>query len=1014
MKKIILQMLLVIASIGFPQAQIKITGKITDAQGKPLDYVSITVKEVPSAGTFTDIGGNYTINVPSGGTTLVFSFVGYKTQEELIGSRSIINVTLVTDATTLEGSVVTALGIKRSEKSVSYAVTQMDNEELTKAAATSPLNALQGKIAGVNIASSSGAPGASTRVILRGYSSIGGNNQPLVVVDGVPVSNSATQSTSLNGGFDFGNGLNDINPNDIESVSTLKGASASALYGSRAANGVIMITTKKGAAKDNLSIDITSNTTFSRVGRLPEMQNTFGQGWSGQFSFEENGSWGPKFDGVERPWGNIVDGEQLSKPYSAQKNNLRDFFDTEITSDNTFAIHGGTENATYYASYSNVYEDGVLPTDKDVYQRNAFSLKGSVKGKIFTSSASVNYSNKYVSQAGSGQGYTVYNNLMQIPRDFSIVDMKDYNNKFYNIDNYYTSYGIVNPYYTLEEYGNTGNDDHLFGHFQVDANILSWLTATARVGEDFTSSRAKIWEPVFEATPGSPNAGGTSNPGYIEEYTGMRSELSGDFILTFKPKLNDDFSLNGILGYNINMRYAKSQSMNVTGLIIPGFYHISNSTSSPSVSSLTYKRRLMGVFAQADLAYKNYLYLNVSARNDWSSTLPIEKKSFFYPSVGVSFLFTDAFSALKDSKIISYGKLRANYGVTGNDPTEYLLKNTYTSEDISYPFGRISFPFGGLRGYGPGASIANPNLKPELTSEIEFGLDVRFLDNKLGLDISWYKRNSKNQILAVPIANTSGYRYQLDNLGNVQNKGWEVVFTANPVRTSDWNWNFTYTFTRNRNMVIELSDLLDQVSLGGLTSMGFYAKEGMALGYFTGRVPERDPDGNIVVDSKGIPVALAEHEIIGESQGDYQMGFSNNISYKGLHFSFSVDIRKGGLMFSRTADINYFVGNAPQTAYNDRNPFIVPNSVQKIPDYDAEGNQIYVYVPNTTPIASEDMCTYWNNGGINLDKSFLLSKTMVALREVVIGYTLPAKWFNNKFVKGIDINFVGNNLLLWT
>lgn len=993
---------------------IQVSGLVTDAaDGQPIPGAVVLVKGTKTT-AITDADGRYTISAPAT-ASLEFSSMNMITQLIPVQGRTSINVAMEASSRELDELLITALGVSRSEKSVSYSVSQVKEEELTRVGSTSALNALQGKIAGVNISSSSGAPGASSRISIRGYSSIAGSNEPLFVVDGIPVSNQAVQSTGLNNTVDFGNRANDINPNDIETISILKGATASALYGSRAANGVIMITTKKGAQQEPMTIEFVSNTSFSRVGRLPEMQNTFGQGWSGQHDLLENGSWGPKFDGKERVWGHVVDGEQLYKPYVALESNLRDFYETGLMLNNNIAIKGGGEKTTYYASYSNVYNDGVLPTDKDYEKRNTFSFKGSIKGNFLSSAASVNYSNKKISSAGGGQGYTVYNDLLQIPRDLSIVDMKDYKNKFYNIDNFYTPYGIINPYYTLNEYGNTINEDRLFGSFQIGADILPWLNAMVRVGEDYTAYQTKQWTPIISPAPGSPNDGKITNPGSVSEGSGYRSEFSGDIMLSFKPYIGDNFSLNGVAGYNINMRYQSSISMSVTGLDLPNFYNITNSSSTPTVSTNISEQRIIGVFASLDLAYKNYLFLTASARNDWASTLPIDNNSFFYPAVGLSFLFSDAFPSIKE--IISYGKLRASYGVTGNAPGAYSLLSTYNSAAIGYPFGSITFPFDGLRAYGLGNTIGNPELKPELTHELEFGADIRFLDNRLGIDVSWYKRNSKNQILTVPIANSSGFGWQFENLGNVENKGWEILVTGTPIRTNNLQWDLSYTFTRNRNKVIELSDLLDEISLGGTTSLGFYAKEGMAMGYFKGAVPEKDPQGRVVVDAKGIPIASTEKDIIGESQSDYAMGLTSNLSFKGLYFSFALDFRKGGLMYSRTADINYFVGNAPQTTYNDRNPFIVPNSVQKVQNYDASGTAIdgqYVYVPNTTPISKENINTYWDAGGVDMDKSFLLDKTMLSLREVAIGYTLPSKWFTGSFVKGIDVSLIGSNLFLWT
>jgi TonB-linked SusC/RagA family outer membrane protein len=946
-------------------------------------------------------------NVPANGKTLVFRFVGYQTIELAIAGSQ-LNATLQAETQKIDEVVVTALGVKRSQKSLAYSASQVKNDDITKSADRSAFNALQGKVAGVTISSASGAPGSSTRVVLRGYSSISGSNDPLY--DGVPISNSAgASSTSLDGGYDFGNRANDINPDDIAEMSILKGASASALYGSRAANGVIMITTKTGKNKEKVNISYNGSVTFTTPLRLPQMQNRFGQGWNNQFSYIENGSWGPKFDGVNRLWGNVVDNQQLYKPFEAQKNNLKDFYEVGQSYNNSVAISGGTEKVTFYTSYSNISDNGNLPGNNDTYNRNTFTTRATLKGKKFTASSSINYSNKAVEAIPGGQGYTVYNNLMQIPRDISIVDMKDYNNKFYNIDNYFTPYSITNPYYTLDKYKAQTNEDRIFGNIELTYEFNSWLKGIIRTGLDVTSSQTQESEPITK--PKGNNSTGKQEPGSYTEYSSMLREYNIDAMLLFNKDINEKFHVNATLGYNINDRKSRNLSAGVASLDIPDFYNLSNSSATPSVSGTMSQRRLLGVYGTFEGSYNNYLFLTAGVRNDWTSTLPKDKNSFIYPTFGSSFLFTDAFPSLKG--VLSYGKVRVGWGQTGNDPSAYSLKSVYTSGlAISYPFGTISFPFGGVNAFRESAIIGNPGLKPELTSEIEFGAELKFLDNRIGTEFTWYKRNTKNQIQLVPIANSTGYGSQWMNLGNVENKGMEFLLTLVPVRTKDVTWTLSANYSFNDNKVIELSDLLQKVSIGGTSAIGFVAIKGRPLGLYEGRDYKKTPEGKVIVDGNGLPILSDQKEIIGESQNNYNLGVSSELKVGNFSLSGTVDYRDGGQIFSRTSEINYFVGNAPQTIYNDRLPFVYPNSVQAY-TVNQNGVNKEVYVENYTPISSTKMADFYNNGGFGADRSSLIDKTFLKLREVVVSYTLP-----NKLLKGavnsVQLSVVGRNLLMWT
>jgi TonB-linked SusC/RagA family outer membrane protein len=1003
---------LVVFGVGSALGQSKqVSGIVTSAgDNQPIPGANVFVKEAPSVGTVTDVNGKYSLkNIPANSKILVFRFVGYQTIELPISGVQ-INASLQSETQKIDEVIVTALGVKRSQKSLAYSASQVKNEEITKGGDRSAFNALQGKVAGVTISASSGAPGSSTRVVLRGYSSISGSNDPLYVVDGVPISNSSgASSTSLDGAFDFGNRANDINPDDIAEISILKGASAAALYGSRAANGVIMITTKTGKNKEKISVVYNGSVTFSNTLQLAEMQNRFGQGWSGQFSYIENGSWGPKFDGVERLWGHTVENQQLYKPFVALKNNVKDFYETGKSFNNSVSVSGGSETASFYASYNNVSDDGILPGNNDTYSRNTFSTRATLKGKKFTISTSVNYSNKAVEAIPGGQGYTVYNNLSQIPRDISIVDMKDYTKKFYNIDNYFTPYSITNPYYTLAKYKAQTNEDRIYGNVELTYDLFSWLKAIVRTGGDVSTNQTQESEPITK--PQGNNLSGKQEPGSYTEGSTIQREYNIDAMLMVNRDINEQIHLNATFGYNLNDRKTRALGASVSSLDIPDFYNLSNSAATPTVGGTMNQRRLIGLYTTVEGSYNNYLFLTAGVRNDWTSTLPKDKNSFIYPTFGASFLFTDAFPSLKN--ILSYGKIRAGWGQTGNDPVAYSLKSIYTSGvAIGYPFGTLAFPFGGINAFRQSTTIGNPNLKPELTSEIEFGADLKFLNNRISTEFTWYKRNTRNQIQLVPIAASTGYTSQWMNLGNVQNTGLECLLSVIPVRTKNVTWTVSANYSFNDNKVIELSDILKKVGIGGTTAIGFVAIEKQPLGLFEGRVYQKSPEGKIIVDGNGLPLFSDQKEIIGKAENNFNMGLSNDLKVGNFSLAATLDYRDGGLMFSRTAENSYFVGNAPQTLYNDRLPFVFPNSVQKYP-MAVNGVTKDVYVENQTPISSSKIADFYNNGGFDADRSSLLDKTFIKLREVVLSYSLPSKMFKGS-ISSLQLSLIGRNLFIWT
>ncbi len=1013
MKKFTL-LLVTIIVIGFQalNAQTKvIIGKVTNVEdGNGIPGVTVVVKGT-STGTTTDIDGKYSITVSQSAKYLVFTYVGMKTFEAEIGSKTKIDVALVSDVVNIQGVVITAMGIKKSEKSLGYSATQIGAEEISKTQTNSVMNSLQGKVAGINISSSSSSPGASTRVFSRGFHSLTGSNGVLYVVDGVPINNSTIGSSDINGGTDFGNRANDINPSDVESITFLKGSAGTVLYGSRAANGVIVITTKKGKSgvtqKDKKlpQISVSSEFTMSSILKLPQYQNEYGEGFFGQPDLIENTSWGPKFDGKDRVWGWTVDNSQQIKPYVALPNNVKDFFEYGKTFNNSISISNSNDKSSYYFSYSNVDDDGIFPTDADSYKRNTVSLRGSANlSNNFTSSASLNYIKKQSSFVPTGQDQSVYDNIMQTPRDISIVDAEDYNNKFYDLANFYNGYA-ANPYYVLNEHGNNMNEDRFFGNFDLSYKATNWFDIVYRLGSDISNSQLKEWRAITDYLRNDYS----DDVGRVIEKTYYSQEINSDLLLNFHHPISKSFDFKGLLGWSLNQRNSKNTLASVIGLTQPGFYHLSNSSSIPSVDETTTNRRLSGLYASLDFSFKEYLFLTLNARNDWSSTLPVENSSFFYPGVNLGFVFSDLFPSI--SKILPYGKLRVSWAQTGNDANPYLIYSTFTQANYFDGYRGLEWPLSGVNAFTVGNTIGNPKLQPEITTEIEVGTDLRFFQSRIGIDFTYYIRKTTDLIYPVPLAYSSGYRFQVMNLGSMSNKGIELLLTIVPVKRQNLKWDITFNFSKNNNVLESLNDNLEKIDLEGTSRLGFVAVAGQPLGLFEGDAPLTDNLGRIIVDNQGLPVASTQKTIYGDAQYDYTMGLRSSLTYKGLSFSFSFDIRQGGLMYSRTKEMMYFAGTAPQTTDNDRQPFIIPNSVTEDPNNPGQ------YIENTVPISHEmqSLYSYYDQtrGAGNFGKEFLIDKSFVKLRDVTLSYSLPKKWMDKTPLGEVKISIYGRNLLMW-
>ena len=1020
-KSTLLLVFLLFLGIQAVLAQRTISGVITSSQdGSAIPGVTILVKEATRIGTLSDLNGKYTLKLPANAKTLRFSFIGMKTVELALPSSNVLSVVLEPDVTQLESVVVTAIGIKRSEKSLGYSATSVKTEDLTAARNTNVMSGITAKVAGVSV-SSSGGPGGSTKVIIRGLSSFT-DNQPLYVIDGVPINNNFQGVSSFSQSVDFGNQANDIDPENIESVTILKGASATALYGSRAAHGVIMITSKSGKQNDKIKVNFTSTFNLSQVLRTPQQQNVFGQGW-GMAEFAENGNWGPKMDGLLREWGTEVDGKRLIKPFSLDPNNYRKFYETGQEAVNSVNISAGNDHSTFFASYSNATQNGVIPGDADKFKRNTFSFRGTTKYDKFSADYSVNYIRRDVSAVSAGQGTadggaSLYQELLQIPGDINLIDLKDITNKYNNSDNYFNGY-TENPYAVIKQNGNILQDDRVYGKVELSYDILKGLKAIGRLGGDFSNTRQRNWGAIVNYTPGSLAADFAKQAiiGRYEEFYFNNGQIDGNFLLQGDYKVNADFSINGVAGINYNQRVSNSLDSYVSGLNVPEWYSLQNSNNPAVSSSSTSRRRLIGAYAQAEVSFRNYWFINISGRNDWSSTLPIQnhKNSFFYGGVNTSLTLTDLFKGIK-SDALSFMKVRAAWGQTGNDAPVYRTSGSYVPTQISLGFGSLFLPLNGITGLTLSNTLGNFDLKPEISTESEFGIDTRLFNNRIGLDLAYYDKSTKNQIISANLAPETGFTAQTLNVGRIENKGIEARLSVIPVLSKSWKWELATTFTQNKGTVKELYGNVKDLLINSAYLVNYIARVGQPTGIFT--VPQVETvasgpyQGRTVVQASGIPkIDPNTTKNVGTSQPDFVMGFSNKLTFKSFTLTTVVDWRKGGKFYSYTSQLMNFVGSSTETTFNDRQPFVVPNSVKEVKD--AQGK--ITYAENNIPINFTANSNYWYGNSNNaMYEHAILKRDYVKLREVTLTYSLPKSFTSKLMVSALDLSLIGRNLLLFT
>ncbi len=1021
----------------------QVTGKVTDANGAPIPGASIKIKGT-NKGTTTNVDGTFTLDA-SDAVQLEVSSVGYRGQTISASPGQSLSVSLISEAKNISEVVLTALGVRREKRSLGYSTSQVNGDDLNAGGVVNPIAALQGKVSGVNITTGSNSPGSSTRIVLRGGSSLVGSNQPLMIVDGVPFNNSnffpdKGVNNSLNNQVDYGNRGNDLNPEDIESISVLKGPAATALYGQNASNGALIITTKKGSRSiGGKKYVVTLNTSYSRqsVLKLPDLQNSFGQGDADAVADDrrENFSWGLPFDGHLRPWGQIINGLQQVKPYKALPDNVKDFFDLGWTWDNNVSLSGGDAKNTFYLSLSSLTNEGIVPTSR----YNKYGIRLNVSSEFsqkLTGNASVYYSKIKSRLPNTGQSDGSFlENIYQTPRDISIVDQKDYYNPYNSINlktdsgTYYGYYGAYasNPYFGLDNYKNYNYVDRLSGSYTLEFKPFKGVSILNRFGMDaYSDRRVQKWNkygPNFSFNSFSedfyeqPYSGGPKG-GYQGKYSENNfnyNQFNNDLIASYSTTGTGDFGFKGLLGFNINSIRLEElyAATNDAGIATdnPDLMSLEETIGPIDAYNVLTLNRTVGIYAGVDLSYKNYLFLNLSGRNDHSSTLPTKNNSYFYPSASLAFVFTDLISGKIKDNFLNYGKLRLSYAAVGHDAPAYRLTNVYNKTVIDNGYGTTTFPFGGtLPGYTYGGSEfdrqTNPDLKPERTTSIEGGMEFSFFKDRLGIDFSLFANKSKDQIISAPVAPASGFTSQVLNVGEVTNRGGEVLVRGTPVSTRNFKWEASATFTRLWNKVRSLNAGTDLITLGGFSDMTVVAAVGKPYGTFYSIDQQTTPGGQVIVDSSnGLPLPTTNPVFGGSYLPDWTGSFRSSFKYKDLTLSFLVDTKQGGFFFSRTKDLLGFVGSSEETVKNNREDYVYPNSVYV--DYKGD------YVANTTPFHPY---TYFTDAGKGIQPGRnIVDASYVKLREVSLSYDVPSSILKRtKYIGGATLSLFANNLFIWT
>lgn len=1028
MRKIVTSLLLAILIAIVTNAQVlNISGRVTDEKGNPVPYASVIIKGKTNVGVSADDQGKYKISA-SKGEVLVISSVNFTSKEVTVSGNTTVNVSLVSSAV-LSEVVVTGMGIKRSEKALGYAVTQVNPGTLLQKSEPNILNSLAGKVPGVDIRAGQGAPGAASRIQIRGVSSFSSSDM-LIIVDGIPYSNPLVGTTNaFTGGGTYGSGLNNLDANDIESMSVLKGAAAASLYGSRAANGVLLVTTKSGAPKKgskSLNVSYRAGYSIEKIADIPEFQNLYGAG--ANFRTQgSNGSWGAKFNQgvIYNAAGNVI-GTSASgidsipattwatmfasypelfpngrAAYKAVPGNVAALFNTGSLLENSVSVNGGEGNTTFSVTLSRVDQKGYITNSS--YTKNNVSVGGQTAIGKLTIGANITYARTkqvggYIGQAQSfisqwGRTYTM-------ARNWDIAGFPSTNRAGAQIgfnDGQYT-----NPVWGAYNNIITSVDDRIVANIRGSYKFSKTFNVDFNAGmNSYTLYRDQI---INKSSYGGPD----NVLGNITQVVFRQPELHAKLLASYTPKIGQDWSLSINAGGEVNERSSRRQQVYGVDFVIPGMFILHNTRRQTFQRELQNKRRIVGVFADATVGYKNYAFLTLSNRTDLTSTLPYQNAVYYYPGISTSLVWSDALGI--KSSWLDYGKVRAAYARVGNDAPPQNGQPIFNLSALGFQ-GQPTSTRDGV--------VFDPNLTPEFTSELELGTDVRFFKQRFGVEVTWYDKRSSGLIYSIDLPTSSGYTSYFTNLGAIRNTGWEVAVDIKPIIKKDFEWSVRTIFTKNRNTVLSLIDGLTRSQLGGFN----WIEAGMPYGYLRGSRSARTDDGELLINAlNGMPLVDPNPGMVGDPNALYKLGITNTISYKGFQLSVLWDMTKGGSFYSET--INGLLGRGVTRDTEDRERNNVISGVYGNPTavVGADGLSRFVpllvggkTVPNQTRVTTNDLFftapglggSFATNGAFEYQ---VFDATVYRLREISLAYSLPAKWISKLKLTNATISLSGRNL----
>ncbi|WP_201983135.1 SusC/RagA family TonB-linked outer membrane protein [Hymenobacter rubidus] len=1013
MKKILLMSVLLMFTLlhGAVAQTRTVSGRVTDqATNSGLPGVTVLLKGTTN-GVSTNADGAFSLSVPESGGTLVFSSIGMASQERAIGSESQFNIALAQDVKQLNEVVVTALGIERDQRSLGYATQQIKADQISQKSEPNVLNALQGKVSGVSIVTGSGLPGASTNINIRGITSLQGSNQPLFVVDGIPISNDLDRTSNTLFGAQQSNRALDIDPENVESVNILKGPAAAALYGSRAASGAIIITTKSGRnLTKKLEVTVTSGLSFQQIYGLPKFQNEYGQGTqyvdqltNGDPNTGSTLSWGPRFGTTPTRANGLLLADGSTLDYRAYPDNIKDFFKQGTILQNGVNIAGGNADQNLSLNVNNTLQKGI--TRFSELNRTSVQLSGNTKlvNKL-RAGGSVNFIQTNQIGPQQGNGGSAFGRLQSIPRSYDLMGLPYIDPISYRP---IIIAGVTeNPRWSLERNQTTSNLTRFINVANLSYEFTPWLNVAYRAGLDtYTDRRKQVYDlgSIRAAT------------GQIIDQSFYRSEFNGDLLITLKKEnlLTDGLSANLLLGQNINQRRLQTITSQASDLIFPNFFNSSNAKVYTGTFETSQTRRLLGYYGQLSLAYNDYLFLELTGRADQSSTLPLANNTFFYPSATLGFVFTDAFKI--SNKYFSYGKIRANASRVGRDAPIYTLVTTYGSTGtVGNNVANITFPVTNTAGTYAGFDYAQTagggaTLTPEFTNSYEVGTNLGFFNNRLTFDLTYFHTISKSQIVPVSTAPSSGFLQRYANVGRLDNTGFEALVNITPIKSAGFRWDINSNFTRIRNEVKEISEGVTESQINGNTFTGTSPSfvVGQPYGVIRGNKKPTVTDpaspyfGQYIINpTSGLFAPDLTNQVIANPNPKWQAGITNTFSYKGISASFLVDEIYGGDVVSFSTGSYKSAGTLKETGANRDAPRVIKGV---IPNGDG------TYRPNNIQVDAQN---YWASFGLQSDLN-VYDATAIRLREVSLGYSLPKGLLERTPIGGASITFSGRNLFYY-